>query len=150
MSKQSGSEAVAKTAPVAEPDATRLAIRVGPALAHGVTTVTKTDISLVAAIGETADDQRVLVPFLECAIYGSRGEDQPQWVGRLAVDNVAFLLEQVAVGLVEALDPLASMARGDLRPQSGRIGYAADRVASAGESLRDAAVKLRAIAGQRL
>lgn len=132
------------------PDAPKLAIRVGPALAHGVTTVTKTDISLVAALGETTDDQRVLVPFLECAVYGSRGGDDPQWAGRLALDNVAFLLEQVAVGLVEALDPLSSMARGDLRPQPDRIDYAADRVASAGESLREAAVKLRSLAGQRL
>lgn len=149
MSKQSGGEAVIETA-AAEPETARVAVRIGPALAHGVTTVTKTDISLVAAIGELADDQRVLVPFLECAVYGSRSEDQPLWVGRLAIDNVAFLLEQVAIGLVDVLDPVASMARGDLRPQPGRIDYAADRVASAGESLREAAVRLRAIAGQRL
>ncbi len=151
MSKRNGGEPATETdTAAAAPEAARLAIRVGPALAHAVTTVTRTDVSLVTAIGEMADDQRVLVPFLECAVYGSRDEDEPLWVGRLAMDNVAFLLEQVAVGLVEALEPLASMSRGDLRPQSVRIDYAADRAASAGESLRDAAVSLRAIAGQRL
>jgi hypothetical protein len=57
---------------------------------------------------------------------------------------------QVAVDPVEALEPLASVPRGDLGPQSVWIDYAADRAASAGKSLRDAAVSLRAIAGQRL
>lgn len=152
MSKRSGGEAVQPEEAAAEPQTTRLAIRIGPALAHGVTTVTKTDISLVAAVGEAEDDQRVLVPFLECAVYGqvSEGEDGLLWTGRLAMDNVAFLLEQAAVGLAETLDPVASMARGDLRPLPARLDYAADRVASAGESLRDAAVRLRAIASQRL
>jgi hypothetical protein len=150
MTQRNGGDAVGADEPAIELETTKIAVRVGPALAHGVTTVTKTDISLVAAVGEVADDQRVLVPFLECAIYGSRNEDQPLWVGRLAMDNVAFLLEQVAIGLVEALDPMVSMARGDIRPLSGRIDYAADRVASASESLRDAAVRLRSISGQRL
>jgi hypothetical protein len=150
MSKRSGGEAVPEEETVTEPQAVKLAVRIGPALAHGVTTVTETDFSLVAAIGELEDEQRVLVPFLECAFYGPPDEDQPLWVGRLALDNVAFLLEQVAVGFLETLDPVASMSHGDVRPLSGRVEYAADRVASAGESLRDAAVKLRALASQKL
>jgi hypothetical protein len=150
MIKREGGEAAPESAPSAEPDAGRFSVRVGPALAHGITTIIKTDISLAAAIGEMADEQRVLVPFLECAVYGAGENDGALWAGRLAMDNVAFLLEQVAVGLTEALDPLSSMSRGDLRPQSGRMDYAADRVAAAGESLRDAAVRLRAISGQRL
>lgn len=152
MSKRIGGEAVEPEETVSEPKTERLAVRIGPALAHSVTTVLKTDISLVAAIGELEDEQRVLVPFLECAIYGQASEvkDGPLWTGRIALDNMAFLLEQVAVGLAETLEPIASMARGDLRPVSARLDYAADRVASAGESLRESAVKLREIAGQKL
>lgn len=152
MTKRSGGEAVPPEEAVAEPRTATMAVRIGPALAHGVTTVTKTDISLVAAIGEIEDEQRVLVPFLECAVYGqlSESEEGLLWTGRLAMDNVAFLLEQVAVGLAETLDPVANMARGDLRPLPARLDYAADRVASAGESLRDAAVRLREIAGRKL
>lgn len=150
MSKRSGGEAVEVAEAVTEPQMSRMAVRIGPALAHGVTTVTKTDVSLLAAVGEMEDEQRVLVPFLQCAIYGPGEGAEALWAGRLAVDNVAFLLEQMAVGLAEALDPLASMALGDLRPVPARLDYAADRVASAGESLRDAAVRLRAIASQKL
>jgi hypothetical protein len=150
MSKRSGGEAVSEAERAAEPETANPVVRIGPALARGVTTVTQVDISVAAGIGELADDQRVLIPFLECAINSSRSEDKPLWVGRLTMDNVAFLIEQVAVGLLEALDPLASMSHGDLKPQPGRINYAADRAASASESLREAAVKLRTIASQHL
>lgn len=152
MSKRSGGEAVEPEEAVSEPRTASPAVRIGPALAHSIVTVTKTDISLVAAIGELEDEQRVIVPFLECAIYGQVSETkvEPLWTGRLALDNVAFLLEQVSVGLAESLDPVASMARGDLRPVPARLDFAADRVASAGESLRDAAVRLRALAAQKV
>jgi hypothetical protein len=125
-------------------------VRVGPALAHGITTVTKTDIALTASVGDSSDDQRVLIPFLECALYGSGGSGELVWTGRLAMDNVAFLIEQVSVGLSEALQPLEAMSLGDLKPPSARIEYAADKVASASESLRDAAATLRSMASRRV
>lgn len=128
----------------------KLAVRVGPALAHSMTTITKAELSLAVAVGELEDEQSVIVPFLDCALYDSPDGGEPAWVGRLAMDNVAFLLEQVAAGLLEALDPLANMTKGDLKPPLGRMEYAADRVASASESLRDAAARLRAVAALRI
>ena len=125
-------------------------VRVEPVVMHGVTAVSKIGISLAVAVGELEDEQRVLLPFLDCAIYGSRGDAELIWAGRLAMDNVAFLLEQVSIGLADALEPLDSMAQGDLKPPPGRLSYAADRVASAGESLRQAAVQLRSIASRKL
>ena len=100
MSKRSGGEAAEPVETAPEPQAAQSAVRIGPAVAHGVTTVTKTDITLAVAIGQIEDDQRVLVPFLECAIYGRAGheDEAPLWTGRLLIDNVAFLLEQAAVG----------------------------------------------------
>lgn len=128
----------------------RNVIRVGPALGHGVTTIVRADVSLAAGVGETVDDQRVLVPFLDMSLFGLEGEEQPVWIGRLPLDNVAFLLEQVSVGLAEAMEPLASMSLGDLKALPHRLQYAADRAASASESLREAAVQLRALAARKV
>lgn len=141
---------VAGEAVPAEQEQERMAVRVGPALAHGLTTVAKFDASLAAAVGELDDEQSVLVPLLDCALFTMGGDGEPAWTGRLALDNVAFLLDQVSVGLLEALGPLSSMSKGDLRPPSGRMEYAADRVASASENLRDAAARLRVVAATRV
>jgi hypothetical protein len=137
-------------APVAEHELSPAVIRVEPAVMQGVTTVSKIGISLAAAVGELEDEQRVLLPFLDCAVYRSRANEETIWVGRLAMDNVAFLLEQVSIGLADSLAPLNSMAQGDLKPPPGRLSYTADRVASASESLREAAVQLRSIASRKL
>lgn len=150
MTKHSGGEAVEAQEAIEEPEASTLSVRIGPALAQGVTTVAKTDITLIAAVGELEDEQRVLVPFLQCAVFGPGEDPDPLWSGRLTMDNVAFLLEQMAIGLAETLEPVGSMSQGDLRPLPARLDYAADRVASAGESLRDSAVRLREIARQSL
>jgi hypothetical protein len=148
MSDQ-GASAGPRTA-VEEREGSPVAVRVEPAVMHGVTTVSKIGISLAAAVGELEGEQRVLLPFLDCAVYGSHGDADLLWVGRLAMDNVAFLLEQVSIGLADTLEPLNSMAQGDLKPPPGRLSYAADRVASAGESLREAAAQLRSIASRKL
>jgi hypothetical protein len=135
---------------VAEHQLPPVVVLVEPAVMQGVTTVSKIGISLAAAVGELEDEQRVLLPFLDCAVYRPGGQEETIWVGRLAMDNVAFLLEQVSIGLADTLAPLNSMAQGDLKPPPGRLSYAADRVASASESLREAAVQLRSIATRKV
>jgi hypothetical protein len=131
-------------------DHDRQTVRIGPALSDGVTTVVRSDISLSVGVGEGADDQLLLVPFLNFGLFGANDQDAPVWIGRLPLDNVAFLLEQVAVGLAAALDPLASMTLGELKPSARRLDYAADRTASAGETLREAAAKLRELSARKI
>ena len=135
---------------VSRSDHDRQTVRIGPALSEGVTTVVRSDISLSVGVGEGADDQLLLVPFLNFGLFGGDDQEAPIWIGRLPLDNVAFLLEQVAVGLTEALDPLASMMLGELKPSTRRLDYAADRTASAGETLREAAAKLRELSARKI
>lgn len=128
----------------------RPTIRVSAAFGNSLTPVGWTELSLAAGVAMTEDGVAVLLPLVECGFFGSEDEQGPLWTGRLALDNVAHVVNQAARGLADIVDPLSQLLQGSLKVPPGRLAYAADRMMSAGDSLREAATRLRALAERDL
>ena len=103
-------------------------VRVGGATAGQASTVNGAAMSLIVGTGMLADNQQVLVPFVECEIGGNFGGDTAEKTLTLLLtfENVAFLAADFSEALAGILPALQSVAQGDLKPVPARIEYAID------------------------
>ena len=142
---QKGSATVAAVS--ATDDGAADIVRVSDALGQSANVVFNLELTLSVGLGIASDDRQVLMPYLDCeAQLEDEDDDANTATTRLSLDNVAYVLEQGALGFLNALRPLQSMSQGDLKPLARHIEYSAERVSVASESLREAAVMLRVMA----
>lgn len=133
----------------ADDDASADIVRVSDGLGQSANAVFNLELTLSVGLGVASDDRQVLMPYLDCAAQlEDENEDAGTATTRLSLDNVAYVLEQGALGFLNALRPLQSMSQGDLKPLAKHMEYSAERVSVASESLREAADMLRVMAKQ--
>ncbi len=126
------------------------AIQVTTAFANTVTMVGWTEFSLSAGVAERGEGGRVLLPVVDCGIYGTEKPEQLLWTGRIPLDNLAYMISQAASGIAEVIVPLAEMLAGSLKMPSGRLHYSAESLATAIGHLQVATAKLQELADVHL
>ncbi|MCA1438012.1 hypothetical protein I6F33_34415 [Bradyrhizobium sp. BRP20] len=88
------------------------------------------DESKVASGEETAPGRTVLVPFVEMKL---EGEQEPYFANVLTLDNVAYLIYDLAQDFEVVCQQLLTISNGGVPPEARRIEQSAEWMKRAGE-----------------
>jgi hypothetical protein len=133
----------------ATPDAAD--ITVSGKTARSLSRVESVSFSVVVATG-SRHESLVLVPFVDCDIYGARNgqsESSRMLATTLTFDNVALLIEQFAHEFAMVIRPIAIMSANELRPAPNQLEFTLRCLESAISELTVAAKILRSFESAR-
>jgi hypothetical protein len=127
-------------------------ISVSGGLAARVTQIRASSVNLITTFGKDKNSRDVLVPLVDWQLFGEKASAAEESAHNesvhelssslLALDNLAFLLQDIGFDMYEAVRLLAVSSKGSVGPPESRMRYAARMLRLASKHISAAAEKI--------